>query len=611
MRLSLPHFEFPASSRIRTAAGEAIPLDWKELSPGEFAASNRLGDWRLRVAGNGSPRVTLTLSGKLHAPVDGMEVILCEVDELPADHVLPQRQNMGGCLSTDLCKASAFNAFESVSLTSVTRNGQTLVISTPLKGEHPVVVKGEAGPGKIRGLAVIAELPHYSGVNIDILPVTLRSGDGFAIFEEYSAENREVDKTFTAPPAGWNSWDYYRWTITEEEVLKNAEFIANDPVLSKHVKRIIVDDGWQYCYGEWEANPRFPSGMAALARELTRMGFEPGLWFAPAVAEPHAHISQVDYDMLAHSEGGQPCLAYECMRRYGFILDPTVPKTEKFLYDLFRRYSDMGYRYFKLDFLCSLLKARRFADASVPRNGLIPKLLEPIYQAVSDRAVILGCNYPFTAGNRLVEAARIGADIHARWHNIKINAPAIAARSWANKKLWYNDPDFALCRSDDTANDPNLHRLKPVFPFIEPNDPFTPDRDWDLVDAKLPQIEILLSMVLMAGGSVNLSDNMPKLNEKGVELARKVVSAESGEGAKALDLFNSELPGRFIQKLKNGHRVLLVNWEDAEKTVEVNLAENGIKATQATDFWNDSAVTISGESLKLTIAPRSCRLLIL
>ena len=131
--------------------------------------------------------------------------------------------------------------------------------------------------------------------------------------------------------AGWNSWDYYRWTITEEEVLKNAEFIAKDPVLSRHVKRIIVDDGWQYCYGEWEANSYFPSGMEYLAKELTKMGFEPGLWFAPAIAEPHSRIAQLDYDMLARSAGGQPCLAYECMRRFGFVLDPTVKKTEEFI----------------------------------------------------------------------------------------------------------------------------------------------------------------------------------------------------------------------------------------------------------------------------------------
>ena len=140
-------------------------------------------------------------------------------------------------------------------------------------------------------------------------------------------------------------------TITEQEVLENARFIARDPVLSRYVKRIIVDDGWQYCYGEWEANSLFPSGMESLAGELSSMGFEPGLWIAPSIVEPHARIAQIDSGMLGCGDNGLPCLCYECMRRVGFVLDPTQEKVRKFLFDLFSRYSAMGYRHFKLDFL--------------------------------------------------------------------------------------------------------------------------------------------------------------------------------------------------------------------------------------------------------------------
>lgn len=165
----------------------------------------------------------------------------------------------------------------------------------------------------------------------------------FRMMEQWADINTEVRKKFDQPvDCGWNSWDYYRWTISEEEVLRNAEFIARDPVLSKRIKRIIVDDGWQYCYGEWQANPRFPNGMRYLAAELAKMGFEPGLWFAPSIVEPHARIAQLDSDLLALSDGGQPCLAYECMRRYGFVLDPTVPASRKFVRDLFDEYAGDG-----------------------------------------------------------------------------------------------------------------------------------------------------------------------------------------------------------------------------------------------------------------------------
>lgn len=38
------------------------------------------------------------------------------------------------------------------------------------------------------------------------------------------------------PPMGWNSYDYYNWTVNESEVLANARWV------STHLKR----DGWQY-----------------------------------------------------------------------------------------------------------------------------------------------------------------------------------------------------------------------------------------------------------------------------------------------------------------------------------------------------------------------------
>ncbi|MBS1371109.1 MAG: hypothetical protein HPZ91_14250 [Lentisphaeria bacterium] len=110
-------------------------------------------------------------------------------------------------------------------------------------------------------------------------------------------------------------------------MLENARFIAADPVLSKHVRRIIVDDGRQYCCGEWEANHLFPSGMKTPAAELRKMNFDAGLWFAPALAEPHSRIAQTGTEMLAAGESGLPCLGFECMRRHAFLLDPTRKET--------------------------------------------------------------------------------------------------------------------------------------------------------------------------------------------------------------------------------------------------------------------------------------------
>lgn len=608
-QLKMQDFPAIALNSFVTVDGEAPEqLVWK-ADGAAFTAATPSGSWKLALAEKNG-RIDAAVTGTLKKKADVLDFTLFQLPAFHADHVLPQNIKMGGCQAHNLKNMTEPAAFSGQIMTSVTKDGVTMQISTPFHAGFPVLAQGIAEQGQIRDFRLVMQAHYYGGAELVFPVVSFRtSRNGFELMDAYADENCDVKKEFAAPSAGWNSWDYYRWTITENEVLKNAEFIAKDPVLSKHVKRIIVDDGWQYCYGEWDANSWFPSGMEHLAKELTKMGFEPGLWFAPAIAEPHSRIAQLDYDMLAGSVGGQPCLAYECMRRVGFILDPTVRKTEKFLEDTFRRYADMGYKYFKLDFLCSMFNAPRFSDPNIKRDELIPRLLAPVWRGINGRSVLLGCNYPYTAGNSMVEAVRIGADIHARWDNLTHNLPAVASHFWANKKLWLNDPDFALCRSAETSNDPDLNRLNPMWPFVTPDQTYNPERNFEQATMNRSELEILLSLVLAAAGAVNLSDKMPLLNEQGLFLARKVVSAESGEAARPLDLFSAARPARFLQKLKSGWRVLLVNWGETAEQVSFDLAAHGVRAASATDFWAEKPVSISSGRLEFELAPHSCKLI--
>ena len=129
-----------------------------------------------------------------------------------------------------------------------------------------------------------------------------------------------------------------------------------------------------------------------------------------------------------------------------------------------------------------------------------------------------------------------------------------------------------------------------------------------LATATKSEVEILLGVVLMAAGAVNLSDDMTKLNAAGLELARKVVSAPSGEAARPLDLFSCEYPSLWLQQVGRGRRLMAVNWEEAPKKVRLNLADYGIAAGALRDFWRDETVAFPGGVLELELAPHSCRL---
>ncbi|MBQ7694075.1 MAG: HD domain-containing protein [Lentisphaeria bacterium] len=581
-------------------------LDWEQQRETRFCARDERGVFFLefeKFAGGIRFRSWADLRGKLPEKLTFSPLVFPAV---AVDHTLFCGEKMGRCQAA-VFPVEAEPAFAGRHFAALTRKGETVLLTTPLNQQLDNFFRGQ-GTGKLLlDLRCDFEFRHndVSG-QVGFDEITLRRGDGIELLEAYGEANAEVKRDFSVrPECGWNSWDYYRWTVTEDEVIENAEFIAADPVLRKHVKRIIVDDGWQYCYGEWEANPLFPGGMKKLADRLRKLGFKPGLWLAPSIVEPHCRIAQWDSDMLALSEGGQPCLGFRCMERYGFLLDPTVPKSRKFLEELFDRCAGMGYGYFKLDFLAFTLAAGQFHDRSVPRCRILRLLMESICKGVAGRAEILGCNYPFGSGNSFVDAVRVGGDIHSHWRSIKTNTVSVAGMFWANKRLWLNDPDFSLCRGVETSEDPDLRRLKPSYVYCPPASAFNPACAFDLAGTTLDEQKVLLSLVIIAGGAVNLSDKMSRLNETGLELARKVVSAESGFGGRPLDLFEHVLPIYWSQRLKRGGRLLVVNWEDEEREIPAGPVAALCGDAELRDFWTGKTEKCTGSA---ALAPHSCKL---
>ena len=543
------------------------------------------------------------------AQVNDQQIDLFYFDQISisAEHVITQGLSGSGCSSYKL-DSEQENDFQGYFLCTISQDGIQTQFSTSLKCKHLLSFAGTAQKGEISNFSAGAEVRFYSGEEIELEPLQMQSGQGFAMLKQYADENKSEKKNFSEPvTSGWNSWDYYRWTITEDDVLENADFIAADPILSKHVKKIIIDDGWEYAYGEWEANSHFPHGMKYIADQIKKRGFEPGLWVAPLIAEPHSIIAQKHPEMLAKAVNGNPTLCWECMRRYAFVLDPTAKESAQFLDQTFERLLSYGFRYFKLDFLNAVMRARQFTDKSVPKGHLMNSLVGRIRNTVQGKAEILGCNYMFNGGADLVDSARIGGDVLARWSNIKHNALSIASRYWANKKLWINDPDFALCRSSDTANDPEMYRLLPFMIVIQPDDTITDHGGMKpIVDVSSEQIKVLLSLVIASAGQINFSDRMSRLNETGLDFARRTVAAERGETAIPLDLFESEVPKYWLQKVGNHHRILMINWEDVPGELTFDLSAHGITGRSAVDFWTDEPVRIKSGKLQEVLPPRSC-----
>ena len=552
--------------------------------------------------------VRLSLSCVLKAfPID-IKLAPLAMDKFAVDQLICQGRRMGLCFNYDFPSDRTGEMISHFYVGARVGDGY-LFLSTPLRKRLHSEFAGELASDGVANFSAYAVTCHEDNLEFDSGDLTITAGpDPVKLTLDWSDKNIEVKKYDPSLFAcGWNSWDYYRWTITEEQVLANADFIRKDPVLSKHIRRIIVDDGWQYCYGEWEPNFLFPHGMKYLADELTKMGFEPGLWMAPAIIEPHSRIAQLTPEWLSMGESGQVCLSWQCMGRHGALLDPTVPAVQEHLRNLFDKYAGYGYKYFKLDFLYAALQARQYHDRTIPHTDIVRLIVKSAHEGIKGRAIIMGCNYPFDAGNRYVEAVRVGGDIHARWENIQKNSTAVSINFWGTGRHWLCDPDFALCRSFDSSDDPEINKLSPNAIFGNLMGPPLPGvANYKQVDTNLPQAELLLSLDLVSGGAINFSDRMDRLNEKGLDLARRTASAVHGEQGIPLDLYQTTMPAKWLQKLPNGkHRVLLINWGDEPREMSFDCAAQGIRAEKARDFWHDTELPLCNGVLKASLAPRS------
>ena len=373
--------------------------------------------------------------------------------------------------------------------------------------------------------------------------------------EAYASFYKEKQTSVSEIPVGWNSWDYYFRTVSLDDVIENMEAIKKNPDLSQNIKYIVVDDGWSHNWGEWQPNYRFPGGLERLVEEIKNRDFIPGIWTAPLQAEALSYPVMRTPGILIKNQYNDP-LPSDAGGHY--LIDPTNPDGQIFLRELFTRLYNIGFRLFKVDYVNSLLKVKRFYKEGVGPYEALRELFRIIRSCVKDSHII-GCSLPEECGPNVADSGRVSIDIHNHWSHVEWVIDSILHNYWLHKKIWINDPDFLIVRGQDTsleietnvtnpgANNPNpvgftkRWRYGPVFNEDEA-------RTWT-------------NIVIMSGGSVFLGDRISMLNAKGLSLVKKALNT-TGVAARPLDLGDDLRPYFWLQDLKDRYRLLIINWKD-------------------------------------------------
>lgn len=246
------------------------------------------------------------------------------------------------------------------------------------------------------------------------------------------------------PVAGWISWFAFYDEVTEADIVRTADVLA-ETLLPFGYDLLQIDDGYQQGEGRPElwltANGKFPGGLGFLPGYIRGKGLRPGIW--TNVAFKQADFAAEHPDWFVRDEAGRPARG----NWVEFSLDASNPEAvDAVVRPVYRGLREMGWEYFKVDALRHLryegynAHAGHFRRTGRDLVGAFRAYLAAVREEIGRGHFVLGCwgIRPELVG--LIDGCRVGTDGFSYAGLAQFN-------SW-NNVVWRNDPDHVELDED-------------------------------------------------------------------------------------------------------------------------------------------------------------------
>ena len=253
---------------------------------------------------------------------------------------------------------------------------------------------------------------------------------------------------FDRAPMLWCSWTSYFPDVTEGDIVKNTDWLAEHlgPYGFQYIQ---IDDGYDRIPGKFGPeghhwidhwNPKkFPKGPEWIARYIKSKGLRPGLWLVP---NGYAGAVEEHPDWYLRDKDGKHVRDYNTP-----ALDATHPEVLAFLEELFETLGGWGFEYYKFDGEFSLPKyapkvdLTRRHDPQADPLETYRKRLAVIRKAVGPNTFIEGCpsGTPLN-GIGYFNSYFNGQDVYNNWQGMFALFSSINANTFLNRFLTYTMP---------------------------------------------------------------------------------------------------------------------------------------------------------------------------
>lgn len=157
-------------------------------------------------------------------------------------------------------------------------------------------------------------------------------------------------------PVTLNTWEGTYFAHDEARLMQQADAAAR-----LGIERFVLDDGWMPArvndragLGDWVADPaKYPNGLGPLARHVTGLGMQFGLWVEPEMVNPDSDLYRAHPDAVLHVQGRPLRTA-----RNQLVLDLTRPEVAEHIFTaLYTLLRDLPIAYLKWDMNRDLVAA--------------------------------------------------------------------------------------------------------------------------------------------------------------------------------------------------------------------------------------------------------------